>query len=79
MSITSNPNSRLSNDITQIIINYEDGSSELYLVKWPDDGDMYYHSGQTIIHLEKHIRIISKIDESFNILSDDQLSINSFI
>lgn len=36
---------RLGNDVTQLLLTYQDGSAELYIVKWSEDEE-YYHSGQ---------------------------------
>ena len=59
-----NPNSRLMNDITQLFLTYEDGTTQTYFVKWPHDDDDMYHSKQEVhVSADGHYCITSWSDE----------------
>lgn len=59
----SDQNTRLMNDITQLILIYEDGSSDHFNVTWPDDDDDQYHSLQTVRKTEKGNYLIHSMVE----------------
>lgn len=69
----SDPLNRITNDITHLIIQYDNGQKETYIVIWPED-DEYYHKNQKIIRTEKgNIYINNSLNGDLSLLSHTEI------
>lgn len=69
----SDPLNRIANDITHLIVQYDNGQKETYIVIWPED-DEYYHKNQKIIRTEKgNIYINNSLNGDLSLLTHTEI------